>query len=291
MMAGSKECHAMPRFFRKRSSKAGLAPGSLVYVGTKHVEPITIQRLSYKNQFYEEDRVQDIEALAVTCQSPMVHWVNINGVYDPKVVERFGKTFQIHPLLLEDVLNTAHRPKFEELEGHALIILKMLFWNEQESQVKSEQVSIILGKNYVLSFQEESGDHFDPVRRRIKENIGRICRVGADYLAYALSDAIVDYYFYILERMGEKIEGLQQEVVGKPNLETLDRIYQMKSELIFMRKAVFPLREVLSQLGKDESDLFDPSTNKYIRDLYDHVIQIVEGVEIYREMATEMINI
>lgn len=192
-------------------------------------------------------------------------------------------------MILEDILNTEQRPKIEDFDDHIFIVSKMLYC--KESEIDSEQISMILGPNYVLTFQEKEGDVFDPVRKRIKESKGKIRKMGSDYLAYALIDAIVDNYFLVLERMGETIESLEEELLEDPTPETLNTIHSLKRELIFLRKSVWPLREVINTVYKGESKLISDTTQIYLRDVYDHTIQVIDTIETFRDMVSGMLDV
>jgi magnesium transporter len=208
-----------------------------------------------------------------------------------KVIEQLGKHFSLHPLLLEDILHTEQRPKMEDFGEYLFFVLKMLYLEEGRHEILAEQVSLILGSNFVISFQEREGDVFKYVRERIRNSKGRIRKVGADYLAYALIDAIVDNYFIILERLGETIEELEEELVTNPVSDTLQTIHHLKREMIFLRKSVWPLREVISALERGESPLIQESTGVYLRDLYDHTIQVIDSVETFRDMVSGILDI
>ncbi|MCJ7716297.1 MAG: magnesium/cobalt transporter CorA, partial [Anaerolineales bacterium] len=202
-----------------------------------------------------------------------------------------GRRLEIHPLVLEDILNANQRPKLVDYDDYLFLELNMLTWNETSSQVEAEQISLLLGEKYLVTFQDLEKDVFDPVRKRIREGKGRLIRSGADYLAYSLIDAVVDNYFFVLENLGEQIEVLEEELVTDPDPGTLHAIHDLKRELIFLRKSVWPLREVISALERGESQLFQETSLIYLRDVYDHVIQIIDTIETFREMASGMLDI
>ena len=222
---------------------------------------------------------------------PTVTWINIDGLQEVGIIEKIGAHFGIHPLVLEDILHTGQRPKAEDLGDYLFVVLRMLYYDEREDVMISEQVSLLLGPNYVISFQERGGDVFNPIRERIRNSKGHIRKGGADYLAYALLDAIVDHYFVILEKLGEKIESLEEELVTNPTPETLQTIHTLKRELIFLRKSVWPLREVISGLEREASPLITEPTGIYLRDVYDHTIQVIDTIETYRDMVSGMLDI
>jgi len=217
-------------------------------------------------------------------------WINVGGVHKVEVVEVLGKQFSLHPLLLEDVANTDQRPKLDDYETYIFLVMKMLsLTNRQEIAV--EQVSLVLGRNYVLSFQENGTDVFQPVRERLRGGKGRMRQSGADYLLYALVDAIVDQYFAVLELLGEKIEALQHMVVADPQPETLKAIHALKRQLLFLRRAVWPLRDVMNNLSRSDCPFLQQSTKVFFRDVYDHVVQIVDTIETLREMVSASLDI
>jgi magnesium transporter len=207
------------------------------------------------------------------------------------LIERLGKQFELHPLILEDILSTEQRPKLEDYDKHLFIVVRMLTYNGQADSVEAEQVSMVVGANFLISFQEAVGDVFDVIRDRIRNAKGRIRKMGADYLAYSLIDALVDNYFGILERLGEKIGSVEEELVTKPSQETLRRIQFLKREMIFLRKSVWPLREVINGLQRSESSLVTKPTVIYLRDVYDHTIHIMDTIESFRDMISGMLEI
>ncbi len=279
------------RTTKKRSSKAGLPPGTLVHVGEKKVESVRISYMDYDEQSFQEKQIPDIEECLKLKDTPTVSWINIDGLHDIELLEKLGKGFELHPLVLEDILNTGQRPKFEDHEKHIFIVLKMLSFNQESQSVEAEQVSLVLGPNYVISFQERIGDVFEPIRERIRNTKGRIRKMGPDYLCYSLLDAIVDNYFVILERFGEKIESMEEEVIGDPSERTVQQIHSLKREMIFMRKSIWPLRELIGGIQKSESSLINETTDIYMRDVYDHTIQIIDTIESFRDMVSGMLDI
>jgi magnesium transporter len=216
----------------------------------------------------------------------------VEGVHQVEVVEKLGNCFGLHALVLEDILNTDQRPKMEVYGDYIYIVLKMLYGGDVNHPMETEQVSLILGLNFVISFQEgKEGDVFDPVRERIRSGKGLIRKMGSDYLAYSLIDMIVDSYFLILERLGEKIELLEEELMKDPTHKTLQEIRKFKNEMIFVRRVVWPLREVISGLERKESPLVKETTEIYLRDVYDHTVQVMDAIEVYREMLSGMLDI
>ena len=281
----------MPRLITKISKKAGLPPGTPIYIGEKKVDKVQISIIDYTETQVEEKEAKTVEECFPFKDKPTVTWININGIHDVGIIEKLGSYFGLHPLLLEDIVNTGQRPKVEDFSDYIFIVVKMLWYHEEKQEVEAEQVSLILGPNFVISFQEREGDVFNHIRDRIRKGKGRVRKAGADYLAYALLDAIVDGYFIILEKFGEKIEDTETELTVNPTQETLQTIRNMKRELMFLRKSVWPLREVISTLEKAESSLIHESTDLYLRDVYDHTIQIIDTVESFRDIVSGMIDI
>jgi magnesium transporter len=260
-------------------------------VGEKKAEKVRISIIDYDERQFEEKEAKTVEECFPFKDKPTVTWINVDGLHEVKVIEQLGKHFSLHPLLLEDILHTEQRPKMEDFGEYLFFVLKMLYLEEGRHEILAEQVSLILGSNFVISFQEREGDVFKYVRERIRNSKGRIRKVGADYLAYALIDAIVDNYFIILERLGETIEELEEELVTNPVSDTLQTIHHLKREMIFLRKSVWPLREVISALERGESPLIQESTGVYLRDLYDHTIQVIDSVETFRDMVSGILDI
>jgi magnesium transporter len=281
----------MPRFIKRVSKKVGLVPGALVHVGKRKIEKVRIRIIDYDESQLQEQEFKVIEDCFPFKEKPTLTWINIDGLHQPEVVEKIGKCFDVHPLVLEDVMNTEQRPKVEDFDNYLFIVSKMLHYDEEKREITSEQLSLILGSNFVISFQERVGDVFNPVRERIRNAKGRIRRAGADYLAYALMDAVVDNYFVVLEKLGEQIEDMEEELVTNPTPETLQRIHNLKREMIFLRKSVWPLREVVSRLERGESPIIMEATGVYLRDVYDHTIQVVEAIETYRDMLSGMLDV
>jgi len=281
----------MPRLIKRSLKKRGLPPGSLVHVGEKKTEKVRISIIDYSTGRFEEKEVRNVEECFPFKRKPTVTWINVDGLHEVDIIEKLGKCFEIHPLVLEDILNTDQRPKMEDFDKYIFFILKMLYIDIKTQEIHSEQVSLILGKNFVISFQESIGDIFDAVRERIRKGKGRIQKMDADYLVYSLIDAIVDNYFIILEKIGERVESMEEDLVSNPVPQTLQKIYNLKREMIYLRKSVWPLREVINGLLREESKLIKDSTHIYLRDLYDHTIQTIDTIETFRDMISGMLDI
>jgi len=281
----------MPKHFKKRSEKGGLPPGTLVYVGEKKVEKAIITVFNYDSERYEEKELKSIEECFPYKDRPNVTWINIGGIHQAEMMEKIANHFGIHSLVMEDILNTGQRPKMDDMDDYVYVVLKMLNYNEEDDEIDAEQISIILGQNFVISFQEKERDVFEPIRERIRKNKGRIRKKGADYLAYTLLDSVVDIYFTILEKIGERIEFLEEELVENPSTQTLQEIHGLKREMIFLRKSIWPLREVISGLERGESSLIKETTVIYLRDVYDHTIQVIDTVETFRDMLSGILDV
>jgi magnesium transporter len=279
------------RQVRRPYKKAGLPPGTLVHVGERKLDSVRITVIDYDENSFEEKQVADIEDCFKFKTTPTVTWVNIDGLHDTEVIEKIGRHYDFHPLVLEDILHTGQRPKFEDLDDYIFIVLMMLRFDDQSQAVLSEQVSLVLGKNYVISFQEDIGDVFEQIRERLRNAKGKIRKMGSDYLTYVILDAIVDSYFGILEKLGEKIESMEEELVTSPTDRVLKQIHNFKREMIYLRKSVWPLRELISGLERSESEFIRETTSVYLRDVYDHTIQVIDTVETFRDMVSGMLDI
>lgn len=279
----------MPKTSGRRSKKAGLPPGSPVHIGEKKSEKVKLSLIDYDSANFEEHTFTRVESCLRFKDKPTTTWINVEGIHDVSVIASIGECFGLHPLLVEDIVNTEQRPKMEDYDDYVFIVLRML--RPSGKSVVSEQVSIILGANFVLSFQEHEGDVFDPIRTRIREGKGQSRKGGPDFLAYSLVDAIVDKYFVVLEEFGEKIERVEERLIGDHAQKTLREINKLKTELIYLRRAVWPLRDMLAGLERGGSPLIKKSTKLYLRDVYDHTIQIIDTVETYRDIVSGMLDI
>jgi magnesium transporter len=277
---------------QKRSRKSGLPPGTPVLVGRARSDRTRITILDYDEQGVQEKEAGGVEECIPFKDKKSVTWINVDGLSDIKTLEKLGEAFGLHPLIIEDILNTEQRPKTEEFADYIYIVIKMLYMDE--SGLGAEQISIILGRNFVISFQEREGDVLNPLRERIRSDKGRIRKLGPDYLAYSILDAVVDNYFVILERFGESIETMEEELIATPTPRTLRQLHKLKRDMILLRKSVWPLREVLGIMVRSETSngsLVKKPTIIYLRDVYDHTIQIIDAVETYRDMLSGMIDI
>jgi magnesium transporter len=281
----------MDRFFTPRKKIASLVNESVLN-DKPELAPVTLTYINYDNNApIKEHRAPAFREDMGFVNRPGITWLDIDGVHQTEILEVVGAHANLHPLVIEDIHNTYQRPKVEDYEDYLYIVLKMISWDGDSTEIQAEQVSLILGQNYVLSFKEDPGDIFDPIRTRLREGKGRLRKLGADYLAYSLLDQVVDHYFLVLENLGEQIEDLEEELVTNPDASTLQTIHHLKRELIFLRKSVWPLREAISSLERGESPLFKPETLVYLRDVYDHTIQVIDTIETFRDMVSGMLDI
>ena len=279
------------RFIKKSSKKAGTSPGTLVHVGDERTEPVRLYLIDYDEGSLTERAISGIEDAASLKDQPTVTWINADGIHDIELMEKLGARFGIHPLTLEDIVNTGQRPKLEDFEDYLYLVFKMLSYDAEAETVRSEQISLVVGENLVFSFQETAGDVFDPVRERIRKGKGRIRKAGSGYLAYALIDAVVDHYYAVLETVGAKIEEIEEQLMEDPEPEVLETIHELKREMIFSRKQVWPVRELLSGLTKSDSPLIHESTGIYFTDVYDHAVQVIDTIESFRDMLSSMLDL
>lgn len=281
----------MPRLIKKLSKSRGLKPGTVVFVGEQKVEKVRIRIIDYDETNINEKEAASVEECFPYKESPTITWINIDGLHDVSVIEKIGGYFELHPLIMEDIANTGQRPKLDVFDRYFFVSLKMLYNDHDNGEMKSEQFSLVVGHNFVISFQERVGDVFEPVRERIRKTEPRVRFMNSDYLAYALIDAIVDGYFSVLETLGERIEALEDVLVSSPVPENLEMIHDLKRELIYMRKVVWPLREVIGGLERMESPLINSATRAYLRDLYEHAIQVIDTVETFRDSVSGLLDV
>jgi len=278
------------RLNKKRSEKIGLPPGSMIHVGEKKVEKTSFSVIDYDAQSFEMHELETIEEAFPYLDTPMATWLDINGLHEIEPLQKIGRYYHIHPLLLEDILDTDHRPKADIAEDYIFIILKNLDYSERDG-LKVEQVSLFLGKNFLITFQERESDLFAPIRERLKNSNGLLRKTGADYLTYALVDILVDRYFLVIEKMDEMMEYLEDTVLSNPGPTLVHDIQKLKRDLIYIRKFIWPLREFIGNLMREESDLVQKQTRPYLRDLYDHTIHIIDSLENYRDMLSGILDV
>jgi magnesium transporter len=275
---------------KKISAKTGLPPGALIHIGEKHAERAKITLCEYDESHFNEKEIHTLEGLMPPPDRKDVTWIHIDGLQDIQLLEQIGIVFGLHPLILEDILNTDQRPKLENHGDYLYVVLKH-FQMGQDGRIVPEQVSIVLGPNYLISLQEKEGKLLDPVRGRLRTDRGRLRKGGADYLAHALLDGIVDGYFSILDHFGEEIETLEEVLMGRPSPQILRKIQILKREMILLRKAVWPLREMVGNLSRSDSPLIREPSILYFRDISDHTAQVIDTIETYRDILSGMLDI
>lgn len=272
-----------------KTQNIGAPPGTLFYNGEERNERIKITLIEFNETEFFEDVYYDLSDCIEHVKPNMVKWINVEGIHKPELVEAIGKIYDIHPLTLEDIVHVDQRPKFEDYEHYVIAIMKMISYT---TEVKSEQLSIVLLENTVISFQEpQGGDAFDVIRNRLRASKGRVRKLGADYLAYALMDAVVDYYFTCIEKIGDKIEEIEEGIISNSDKKFLLELYHLKREMIFLRKQVWPLRDLLNNMVRSETHLINPTSDIYLRDLSDHVTRIIDSVETYRDLLSGIMDI
>ncbi|NND62423.1 MAG: magnesium/cobalt transporter CorA [Flavobacteriaceae bacterium] len=277
---------------RKSTSKIAIkygiknqVPGEVAYVGKKKGLETKLEIIDYGADHYKSLVSENIRDAFKFKGTDHVTWININGLNNTEEIEKLGDHYHLHPLIQEDIVSTHQRPKMDEYDNYLFVVFKMLHYSEEEELIY-EHVSLVLGKDYVLTFQEADGDVFDGLRERLEKSKGRVRSYGADYLMFALLDAIVDNYFSVIEVLSQKIENIEDQLFEDRATEDVTYVIQdLKKEILKIRRAIIPLREVINRLEKVETDLIQDRTTNYIRDLYDHIIQVSESVDLYREMV------
>ena len=262
----------MLKLVRTTSKKAGLPPGSPIFVGQKLTDRFAVSVVDYDAETCSVSTPLRIEEFHLLKRTPTNTWIAVHGLHDAEAVDRFCAKFGLHPLTIEDILHTGQRPKVDYYDDYLFLVTTLVKYDEVHREMTTEQISFVVGDNYLLSFHERNSDIFTPVLDRITSNKGRTRKMGIDYLIYSLLDTVVDNFFSVLEQIGEDIEELEDELITKPDPETIQSIHYLKREMILLRKAIWPLREVISALQRDETILGDPQIRHYLKDLYDHTI-------------------
>lgn len=277
---------------QSRSRKTGLPPGSLVHVGKRQVDEAVVSLIEYNPEAITARHLDSAGDTAGCAESPSITWLDIVGLHDTQLLEELGKEFGIHPLVLEDILNTDQRPKAEVFDEYLFVVIKMMRPPAAGSdEIDIEQVSMIVGERFLITFQEKPGDVFNSVRDRLNAGKGRLRKTGADYLAHTLLDSIVDHTFLVLDYLAGRMEVIEESVLAQADSLALHHIYGLKHDLIMIRKAVWPLRDMVGTLIRDEPSLIKPETLPFLRDLYDHSIHAVDSLESYREMASALLEV
>ncbi len=290
MLMTEKTPFKMIKRTKAASKQLGQIPGSVIYTGQNPKEELYIEVFDYDKTHCDALELDSIEESFKYKLTDSVTWINLNGLNHVKQIEKLGIHYELHPLVLEDIVNISQRPKIDDYDSYLFIALKMLYYNAS-GVITSEQVSFVLGKNYVLSFQEAEGDVFDSVRERIQKAKGRIRNMRSDYLLYVLIDAIVDYYFNVVEILGDKIETLESQIFDGAVEENTSRdIQNLKREVLRVRRAIFPLREMIGHIEKNETPLIQKKIITYYKDIHDHLVQVSENIDIYREMIWSLMD-
>jgi magnesium transporter len=281
----------MARFIKDRTLSKGQMPGSLILIGKQKMENSVIQLMDYDVNQLEEKELNSIDEALVCRQTEKVSWINIYGLHDLDLMKRMGEIFELHPLFQEDIMNTDQRPRYEDGDSYDGFILKMLNYDEAAKQISAEQFTLILGKHFVLTLQEQTGDVFNPVRERIRTAKKTSRLYDADYLAYALLDTIVDNYILVTESIGREIESLEDKIFINPDKSLVEEIYKLKTELSYLRKSVRPVKDLMGELLKSENSLLQEKYMHFYRDLNDLVIQATDAIELYNGMISDHLNI
>lgn len=281
----------MKKTRKLRSQKVGLAPGTLVHVGERRTARPDIALFEYDAASLKETRFASIADSREHARGPGTLWLNVHGLHEPEVMAEIGHRFHLHPLVLEDILNTDQRPKVDEYGDYLFIVARFFEYDPATGSVGSDQVSIVLGADFVLTFQERPTGTFDPLRERLRGDKGQIRKLGADYLAYSLLDTIVDRYFTVLEQLTERTEALEDQLLEKATPALLKEIHEIKRETLVMRRAVWPLREVINSLTRADQRFFKAETQPYLRDIYDHTVHVIESLEGIRDLIAGMLDI
>jgi len=273
------------------SSKAGLPPGTLMHVGDKLTNDVKITVMNFSETVFEQVEVKTGKEAIKLNRPDCVSWINVDGLHDIKLIEELGELFGLHHLLMEDVLNTTQRPKEEDFDEYIFLTLKMLGLSPNGRDIISEQVSFVLGDGWVLSFQEQEGDIFEPMRGRLKERVGITRKHGADFLLYRLVDTVVDHYFIIIEYLSEVIEQLEADVLEESDREALREIQRLKGMIRDLGRSIRPLREAVSGLQRDGNVHVTTFTRRYLRDVYEHIIQVGESLDIHRDTLSSVMEL
>jgi magnesium transporter len=292
MNATKRLSREMGRLFKTPpKEKRGLFPGALVFVGEKRVEEPKIRIIDYDLDEIHEWKEATVQECVRLKETSKVSWINVNGLSNVEMIKELGEAFGLHPLALEDLLNTGQRPKIEDYEDYLFIVVKMISYDEKENIVDSEQVSMVLGSNYVISFQEREGDCFERVRDRIRNSKGRIRKMGPDYLAYSLLDSIIDNYFEVMEGIGNWIERIDLEISSGYMVNAPRIINSMKKQLLIVRKSLWPVRELINSMVRSESPLITDPVVIFIRDIYDHTVELIETMESFRDVLSGLLDL
>lgn len=276
---------------RKRAKKTGQPPGTPIYTGTQHEITPKIRVITYSQNECKETSGGTLEECLPDQLDNGVTWVDVQGLHNTPIIEKISERFNLHPLTTEDILNIEQRPKVDEFEKYLFITLKVLNWNKKKSTFVIKQLSLILGKNFVLSFHETHTNIFDAVRERLcSQKNQRMRQQGGDYLVYRLIDAVVDEYFLVLEALGDLIGDVEEEIIASPKPQNSRNIYRLKRKMLLLRKAIWPMREAISHLLDEDDELISKFTRVYLRDVYDHTVQAIDSIDTFRDMLSSMLD-
>ena len=282
---------AAPKTKRRRSRKAGLPPGTLVPVGEARSGPVTLTLVQYNGDHHEDRTIAAVDEIPGFLHDSLVSWLNVSGLHDLELIEKVGAVFQLHPLVLEDIVNTEQRPKGDDYTTYAFLVAKTLTFALPTRQLRTEQISIVFGQGFVLTFQENGLDPFAPVREQLRTGRGRLRTQRSDYLVYTLMDAIVDNYFGVLEGIGEVTEQVEEYLLSNPRPEVLKDLYKLRRSVLYVRRAVWPLREVIGKLQRGQSQLVTEFTRTYLADVHDHTIQLIDAIEALRDTIAGLLEL
>jgi magnesium transporter len=269
---------------KANAAKVGQAPGTLAYVGDRIADTTSVTLVEYTAQKYKETHLEAVNGQVYPAEAGTL-WLNIHGLGDTALLTAVGTQFNLHPLVLEDILNTEQRPKVDLYPNYIFIIARIVSWNKEEKSLESEQLSIVMGKNYVLTFQEKPSGTFAEIRERLKTEQAHIRKMGVDYLVYAMLDKVADRYFTALEGLGEVIEDLEDQIALRPRQKDLYAIQTLRREILQLRRSLWPLREIVNTLQRDEIGLFTTETQLYLHDVYDHIMHLIESMESLRDLV------
>lgn len=275
---------------KKQRKKAGLAPGTISYVGDLRDFEVFADMMEYCAETFDEKNNISIKSIPRSTGNEDIRWINITGIHETAVLETIGKTFELHNLVMEDIAHANQRPKLDEFDAYAYIVVQMVRYDDEFFQVSTEQLSIIVQGHTIITFQEQPGDLFEEIRERLRKNIGKGRRSGVEYLIYSILDTIVDNYFVVLEKMGDHLDEIEVKLLGEAKSNDVKELHGIKRELIYLRKSVWPMREVINSLGKSELIQKNQITEIYLRDVYDHCIRAIDTLETYREMSSSLMD-
>jgi magnesium transporter len=275
---------------KRRSSKTGMPPGTLIHLGERKIEHSTTTLIEYSADAFAERQFDSLAASREFTPSQPVLWLNVYGLHEPEVLSEIGRRFDLHPLVLEDILNTDQRPKVDDYGDYLFLVARFFNYDDQTTSLSSEQVSMVIGRRFVITFQERPTGNFKPIRDRLQQARGQIRRSGADYLAYALLDTIVDRYFGVLEALGERTEHLEEQMMQHSSLQVLETLHLLKRETLALRRSVWPLREVINSLLRANA-FFAADVQPYLRDVYDHTVHLIESLEATRDLIAGLLEI